>query len=136
MQFALIGQAISAFFSSKAFKWFAVISGVGLAIYLFYRWSKKQGGYVSYPDNGKGIPAGWSPVPFAERLYNAIAGLGTDEPEIWAVLEGAGLTNDMKAAVYNQYMKSYGTRLEIDLRDDLNAEDYTRALAALAPILK
>lgn len=117
-------------------KWSVIIAVLAFIVWRVYVWIKKQGGFVKYPNNGQGIPAGWSPVPFADRLYNAMDGFGTDENEIWAVLEGANLTDDMKAAVYNQYYKKYGKKLEDEFRSELSGYDYTRALNSIKNILQ
>lgn len=82
------------------------------------------------PNNGSGIPAGWSPDATATELHNAMAGAGTDEDAIWNALNG--LTPDQCAAVYNRfgelYFAEYGCDLYKWFEDDLSSTDLARAM--------
>lgn len=127
---------IWSFLTSKLGRWIiGILLGLGI-VWLLYRWAKKQGMFVKHPDNGQGIPAGWSAIPFVERLNKAFSGWGTDEEEIFDVLENSGLTNDMKAAIYNDYLKLYKKTLLQEFKDELSDEDYNRALNNLQEILQ
>lgn len=97
-------------------------------VYFAYRQGKKRGQIVTFPNNGTGIPVGWSPRPVVESLLAAMQGFGTDETAIWDALEG--LTDDQLAAVYNDF----NTLLPDDqnlfewFRSELSGDELKRAL--------
>lgn len=99
-----------------------------IAVY-FYKRGKEKGRMAEFPNNGSGIPQGWSPAPVVERLISAMQGFGTNESEIWASL--TGLTQDQLAAVYNEFNKQLpeGQTLFEWFRNDLSGDDLARALA-------
>lgn len=110
-----------------------ILLAIGGIIYYFYKQGKKAGGIIKYPNNGSGIPAGWSPRPSVIQLENAFCpnGLwgcpGTDESLIFATLNP--LTDDQLAAVYNDYRNKNGEDLLGKFNDELSGDDLTRALA-------
>lgn len=88
------------------------------------------------PNNGEGIPTGWTAEGVAQQLYDAmfggsLFGAGTDEDKIFNTL--TPLTDDQLAATYNTYNTLFhpdgnGT-LNTDLQSELSGDDLTRALA-------
>jgi len=99
-----------------------------VVIYMAYQSGKRKGKIISYPNNGTGIPQGWSPRPVTEALIGAMSGLGTDERAIWDALEG--LTDDQLAAVYNDFntVLPSGQDLFEWFRSDLSGDELKRAL--------
>lgn len=121
-------------------KWFWIAVGGILIIYLIYAAGKKaaSGTSAPLPNNGTGIPAGWTATQDAMVLHDAMdngswvlgAGYGTDEDAIWGVLEGK--TDDQLVAIYNEFNRLYQAESEMDLMDwfeeDLEGDDLNRAL--------
>lgn len=118
--------------------WFAVI--VILAIWYIYNQGLKaaQGNQAELPNNGTGIPAGWTPNADAMGLHDAMdngswvlgAGYGTDEEKIWNILTGK--TDDQLISIYNCFNTLYQTDSGLTLigwfNEDLSGDDLTRAL--------
>jgi len=103
----------------------AAIIGTGA----FLWWRGKQAGAntpLPLPDNGSGIPDGWSPTGEVIILRNAFNGFGTDEEAIFDALNNK--TADQLIAIKNEYANRY----HVDLLDEFNAElsgdDLQRAL--------
>jgi hypothetical protein len=65
----------------------------------------------------------------AEQLRDAMAGLGTEEDQIYNALEGRS-TGEI-GAIRTEYLALTGRRLEEDLIDDLSGEELRRALDLL-----
>lgn len=112
-----------------------IIGAVLLIGYYLYKMGKKQGQIIDYPNNGAGIPQGWSPRPVVVTLQNAfcpsgsswLCGVdGTDEQLIWGALDG--LTDDQLSAVYNDFNSYTGENLLDKFNSELSGEDLTRAL--------
>ena len=70
-----------------------------------------------------------------DELYLAMRGAGTDEDTIFRVLNGLRGNRAEIIAMENRYRSKYGD-LIAHLRDDLNAGEYTRAMAVLQPVLQ
>lgn len=88
------------------------------------------------PNNGQGIPEGWSAQIVCQQLYDAMFGgglwgAGTDESKIFNTL--TPLTDDQLVATYNTYNTLYHTdgegTLLTDFQSELSGDDLTRALA-------
>lgn len=114
-----------------AISWKAALIGLGLVIVGgFILWAKgKKAGVtvpIPLPDNGSGIPAGWSPTADVIRLRNAFNGFGTDEEGIFNTLTGK--TNDQLIAIRNEYAHRYSEDLIERFNDELSGDDLTRAL--------
>ncbi len=62
----------------------------------------------------------------AEQLRDAMAGLGTEEDQIWNALEGR--SPDEITAIKREYRKLTGHHLDRDFMDDLSGSDLRRAL--------
>ena len=106
-----------------------------VVVYYFYTAGKKAGGIITYPNNGTGIPSGWSPRPVVVQLQSAFnpsgnswmtAFDGTNEDLIWSSLNN--LTDDQLASVYNDYLQVTGHSILDDLRRELSGDDLTRAM--------
>jgi hypothetical protein len=65
-----------------------------------------------------------------DELYLAMEGAGTDEATIFRVLEQLGGSGNEIRSMESAYRAKYGDLLN-DLRGDLNAEEYTRAIRLL-----
>jgi hypothetical protein len=65
----------------------------------------------------------------AEQLRDAMAGLGTEEDQIYNALEGR--TQGEIGAIRTEYLALTGRRLEEDLIDDLSGDELRRALDLL-----
>ena len=115
---------------------YAITGVIVVAIaYFIYKQGKKAGSIIEYPNNGTGIPRGWSPRPVVTQLKQAFnpsgntwmsAFDGTDEDLIWSAL--SNLTDDQLAAVYNDYIQDTGRSLIDDLRRELSGDDLQRAM--------
>jgi len=68
-----------------------------------------------------------------DELYLAMAGLGTDEDTIFRVLNSLAGNNAAIVTMESNYRQKYGD-LVADLRSDLNAREYARALRILGPV--
>jgi hypothetical protein len=62
----------------------------------------------------------------ADRLRNAMEGMGTDEDAIFAALSGR--SHEEVGEIKRQYLDLTGRYLESDLDDELSGEDYRRAI--------
>lgn len=79
-------------------------------LYWVYSIGKKSqiGVKEEYPNNGTGIPDGWSAESVAKRFYDAMNGWGAAKPDLEAVCqELLGFTNDQVIAVYNTWQSQY-----------------------------
>lgn len=101
-----------------------------LIIYFYGKHKGKAsatGPKVTYPNNGDGIPKGWSPSPLAKELKNVMSGLftlsGTKEDTFHKLLVLP--TDDMFAAVYSAFNQLYFALGDGTLREWINAEKYT-----------
>ena len=117
-----------------------VLIGVGiLLVILFIYFSGKKSGKdknrkppkpAPLPNNGQGIPQGWSPSGPAIRLHSAMEGWGTDYEAIWNAL--TGLTNDQLAAVKNEFDRRFHQEGDGDLfewfEDDMSGDNLGRAM--------
>ncbi len=65
-----------------------------------------------------------------DELYLAMTGIGTDEATVFRVLEGLGSDISAIRALEAAYRRKYGD-LMADLRSDLTAAEYARALRSL-----
>jgi len=68
---------------------------------------------IPLPDNGQGIPEGWSAVPLAAELFKVLDGptffTEAKQKRDGVIMQFTGLaSNDMFVAVYNQFNLSYG----------------------------
>lgn len=88
------------------------------------------------PNNGSGIPDGWSANNVANQLYDAMFGggfwgAGTDEAKIFSTL--LPLTPDQCTAAYNTYNVLYYPKGESnlikDFQSELSGDDLTKALS-------
>ncbi len=70
-----------------------------------------------------------------DELYLAMRGAGTDEDTLFRVLNGLSGNRAEIIAMERRYRTKYGD-LIAHLRDDLNSEEYTRAMAVLQPVLQ
>ena len=90
----------------------AIVVVVVVAGYLLYRQGKKSAERpkdVEYPNNGTGIPAGWSAEIIADNLHDVMDGLFTlpiTKDAAWLKLRDLP-TNDMVIAVYNVFNQKY-----------------------------
>lgn len=86
---------------------------------------------VKLPNNGSGIPTGWSATPSATKIYVAMKGWGTDENAFFTTLDT--LTDDQIAAVYNKFNELYETSSGYNLIEwiqaDFSGGELSRALA-------
>ena len=131
-------------FNSKETKiiWIIAIALV-LAIIIWFigkrNGKRDKGTQANLPNNGNGIPTGWSPKPDAVKLYNAMQSdwynpfdWGTDEDAIFSVLESK--TPDQVAAIYNEfnrlYYSEYGCDLICWLESELSSSDLSRAMSS------
>jgi hypothetical protein len=71
----------------------------------------------------------------ADELYLAMAGLGTDEDTVFRVLDALAGDEPAIRAMEASYRSRYGD-LVTDLRDDLLANEYRRAIAILGPVIQ
>lgn len=88
------------------------------------------------PNNGKGIPDGWSPDSLVSELHDAMDGIfawsGTREAAYSKLL---GLTKDQLVAVYNRFNSLHGSKgntLYNWIKDEFHSgPQQAKALAAL-----
>lgn len=66
---------------------------------------KKRPKPYDLPNNGTGIPVGWSPTPSAQKLYSAMKGPGTDVMRVYGTLEDK--TDDQLVAIVNEFDRLY-----------------------------
>jgi isochorismate hydrolase len=88
------------------------------------------------PNNGQGIPTGWTAEIVAQQIYDAMFGgllwgMGSDEDKIFDTL--TPLTDDQLAATYNTYNTMFhsdgsGTLIS-DFQSELSGDDLTRVLS-------
>ena len=86
-----------------------VLALIGLGYY-FYRRGKKtaEGPQVDIIEGKNTIPKGWSPVPLADKVYDAMSGLAWTDTKENAWLQALQLPNDdMLKAVYNAFNTKY-----------------------------
>ena len=100
-----------------------VLAGVGIYIYGKTRGSLAP---LPLPDNGNGIPAGWTATADVIKIRNAINGFGTDEEGIFNTLTGK--TRDQLIAIKNEYAHRYGEDMLERFNDELSGDDLQRAL--------
>lgn len=86
-----------------------------VAVLIIYFYGRKQGRIkaegpqVDYPQGGDQIPQGWSPVPLADELHDAMDGIFTlsgTKDEVWKKLRDLP-TDEMVIAVYNTFGQKY-----------------------------
>lgn len=91
---------------------------------------------VELPNNGTGIPTGWTPTNSAMILYDAMKGAGTDEDQLFGILQDK--TPDQLAAIYNEFTRLYFKESKQNLfqwfKSDLSGNDLARALAYFSGI--
>lgn len=100
-----------------------------VAVFLWGRATKETAKVpkpIKLPQDGQGIPPGWSAVGAANSLYAAMSGWGTDETTINSILLNA--SPDQVAAIYNEFNNQFGTEypgcdLICWLRDDLSSDE-------------
>lgn len=92
---------------------------IGISLSLFF-WGRSSGSDkietpdpIKLPSSGSGLPAGWSALTVAKKLYNAMSGISYSFPKVKAQLEG--LTDDQLAAVYNEFNNQYYSEGDGDL---------------------
>jgi hypothetical protein len=121
-------------------KWFWIATAAIIIVWYFYSEGKKaaEGTQAELPNNGTGIPAGWTPGADAMGLHDEMdngswlmgAGYGTDEEKIWSILTGK--TDDQLISIYNEFNRLYqadsGMTLIGWFNEDLSGDDLTRAL--------
>lgn len=86
------------------------------------------------PNNGSGIPAGWTPTNAVARIKSAFDWTwhegGTDEPAIYSAL--ADKTKDQLVAIYNDFNRQHATKSKPNLfkwfEDEMSGEDLMRAM--------
>lgn len=121
--------------------WYVVI---GIVVILAVYFVGKKFGVIKaavpdikpLPNNGEGIPDGWTAEIVSQQLYDAMFGgvlwgMGSDEDKIFDTL--TPLTDDQLAATYNTYNTMFhsdgsGTLIS-DFQSELSGNDLTQALA-------
>lgn len=95
---------------------------------LLYYKALKAGSLVPLPlpNNGSGIPDGWSPTGDVVKLRNAMDGFGTNEEGIFDTLTGK--TSDQLIAIKNEYGHRYNEDLIEAFNSELSGDDLQRAL--------
>ena len=93
-----------------------------------YYWGKSKVKPVqaNYPDGGTGIPAGWKPEILANKLHEAMSGLGTftgTKDNVWSEMYQLP-TNDMFTAVYNVFNQLFVKENNGTLREWISNETY------------
>ncbi len=80
----------------------------------------------TYPQGGQGIPAGWSPIPIADALYEKMNGVTFNKAGLDALLSSflSLPTDDMFVAVYSVFNQKYGSEKYGTLRNWIKDEDY------------
>lgn len=111
--------------------WIAIlifISAAGVS-YLLYFFFKNKYGKVELPNNGQGIPFGWSPTQSVIEIEDTFGNWFTDddEPRLFSILSDK--TKDQLAAIYNEYYRMYGEKITDQFKDHLSGDDLTRALS-------
>lgn len=115
-------------------KKYLIVGAVILALIIaIWYYGYRSGGKIPLPNNGGGIPLGWTAVIPVQRLISAMDGVGTDENEIFETLEG--LTNDQLAAIINEYYNTTNDKLIDRFSEELSADDLTRALFYFKDVL-
>ncbi len=97
---------------------------------------KDQKQDTKLPNNGQGIPAGWSPDPIVAELFDAMDGIfawSSTRENAYAKL--TSLTKDQITAVYNTFNRKHG-KADNTLYNWIKDEAYSgpqqsKALAAL-----
>lgn len=94
---------------------------VGIVVFVLARkrWAKA-------PD-GSTIPAGWTATAQTVTLHDSMAGPGTDETTIFAIL--ASVNKAQLAEIYNKFQEMYSDSLVQWLQDDLTGEQLQRAMS-------
>jgi|SRR6476469_1872800 len=97
-------------FANKPLQITLIVVGLIIGIYLWGKKSAndKQKYDAELPDNGTGIPAGWSPQPIADKLYEVMDGIfqfGNTKEEEWRLC--LSLTDDQLTAVYVAFNRTY-----------------------------
>jgi hypothetical protein len=109
---------------SRAFQWFVVVAVILIFAYILYRQGVKSGGFQAakkLPNNGNGIPAGWTPTALSDELWKRLktydwyeyfggVNASSDDARIPVMARLMDLTNDQITAVYNDYNARYGNK--------------------------
>jgi cbb3-type cytochrome oxidase subunit 3 len=99
---------------NRAFQWFLVVFAILLIAYLIYRQGQKSGGFqaaAKLPNNGSGIPQGWTPTKLVDELWDNLGTIFWSWTERNSKIETLlNLTPDQLAAVYNDYNYRYGKK--------------------------
>lgn len=104
-------------------KWFLLTGGLlALFIFIYYR-GKTAGQIIPLPDNGTGIPSGWSPRPVVELIVNNFGtfDIFTNERKIIEIL--SALSRDQLAALNNEWVNQFGKSIVKDLNEHFSNPD-------------
>lgn len=106
---------MKAFFKKYMFPILTI--GIFILFTLIYYKGKAKGGFIPLPDNGTGIPAGWTAVPTVALIENNFGSIDlfTNERKIIEIL--SGLTRDQLAAVNNEWINQNNKTIIEDLSD-------------------
>lgn len=107
----------------KKNKWFVLIAGLfAFFIFIYYR-GKAAGKTIPLPDNGTGIPSGWTPEGTIQLIVNnfGVFDLTTNERKIIEIL--SALSPDQRAALKNEWFREFGNTIEEDLNSHFSDPD-------------
>lgn len=96
-------------------KWFLLTGGLlALFIFIYYR-GKASGKIIPLPDNGTGIPSGWTPEGTIQLIVNNFGtfDIFTNERKIIEIL--SALSRDQRASLKNEWFREFGNTIEQDL---------------------
>ncbi len=81
---------------------------------------------VKLPNNGTGIPQGWSPDPLISELYDAMKGLfAWSSTRENAYSKITALTRDQRTALYNRWNQLHGDKNAGSLTEWIRDEAYS-----------
>lgn len=105
-----MNKQFAAIFANKPLQIALIVAALAVGIYWYGKTSAfdKQKLNPALPNNGQGIPAGWSPEPLAGKLYqvmNGVFGFAKDKETQWQI--AMSLTNDQLTAVYGAFNRMY-----------------------------
>lgn len=127
-----------------------IVVAIGLLLFVYFQGKKtgklkqqlNQAKPEPLPNNGAGIPSGWSPAPLVSKLFKVLDGVdwfasNDDKKTVYGEL--SSLTKDQLTAVYNEFNRLYGKVEDGQLTytlynwidDDSGDDSKVRALAAL-----
>ena len=103
----------------------AVVLILALGLFLAGRWTKRQRipKRRKLPNNGSGIPKGWSEEALVKETFDAFDGIFTNNAKKLTVIgKLLGLTDDQLVAVYNRFNDLHTNRGDGTLYDWINDE--------------